>query len=62
MSFGGSGGKKQPVWAQFVISGLSGMGAAVCTHPFDTIKVRMQIAGIGQAHKAGQDGIVTTGF
>lgn len=51
MSFGAANkdGKKEvlPTWQQFALGGLSGCSAAMCTHPFDTIKVRMQLAEVG---------------
>eukprot|EP01122_Echinamoeba_exundans_P015264 TRINITY_DN7166_c0_g1_i1.p1 TRINITY_DN7166_c0_g1~~TRINITY_DN7166_c0_g1_i1.p1 ORF type:complete len:308 (+),score=73.23 TRINITY_DN7166_c0_g1_i1:70-993(+) len=47
MSFGGSGGGRKLNKAEgFAIGGLASMSAAVCTHPIDLIKVRMQLAGM----------------
>jgi len=59
MSFGGTKkGPPDPAWKQFVLSGLSGCSAASCTHPFDTVKVRMQLASMGA--KGESDGLMTT--
>jgi len=61
MLFGG--GKKEviPTWQQFVLGGLSGCGASLCTHPMDTIKVRMQLSGMN-TKESTQEGIIRTGI
>jgi len=62
MSFGKGGGQKEPAWKQFLVGGLSGCGAAICTHPADLIKVRMQISGMGAARGTNlEEGIIRTG-
>ncbi|EFA82220.1 Coatamer protein [Heterostelium album PN500] len=43
MSFGGN--KDSSQLQQFVVGGLGGMGAAIVTHPIDSLKVRMQLQG-----------------
>jgi hypothetical protein len=45
---------------QFTLGGLSGCAASMCTHPFDTVKVRMQLSGINQ--KIYNEGIFKTAY
>jgi len=60
MSFGGGKtAQKESRSRQFALGGLSGCGAAVCTHPFDTIKVRMQLSGMG-SNSVAAEGMVAT--
>jgi len=61
MSFGGTKKEAIPTWQQFVLGGLSGCGASLCTHPLDTIKVRMQLSGMNTKASTGE-GIFTTGL
>lgn len=41
--------KTLPPWVNFVVGGLSGMGATLFVQPIDLIKTRMQLQGAGGA-------------
>lgn len=43
--------KKRPVYVQYVLGGLSGIGATCVVQPLDLVKTRMQISGMGGAAK-----------
>eukprot|EP00128_Syssomonas_multiformis_P001804 Colp12_sorted_trinity150504_noHs@20663 len=47
----------EPIWMKYLIGGLSGMTAAVVTHPLDLIKVRMQLIGKAAGSEAVKPGM-----
>uniref|UniRef100_A0A1B0AZ08 Mitochondrial 2-oxoglutarate/malate carrier protein n=1 Tax=Glossina palpalis gambiensis TaxID=67801 RepID=A0A1B0AZ08_9MUSC len=49
--------KKVPNYMKFIIGGLAGMTATVFVQPMDLIKTRMQMTGVGTAHKEYKNSI-----